>query len=155
VKTKLLTNLKAGDKTFKVHLDGYNFLPFFKGQESTSPRHEIFYFDDSANMNALRYDDWKITFQMIEGNMFNGRLVSPNMPTVVNLRQDPFERYPTESLTYMNWMMDKGWAFLPAQGIVGQFLQSFQQFPPSQTPGSFGIGKALEAIQKASQGGGK
>jgi arylsulfatase A-like enzyme len=155
VKTKLLTSLKAGDKTFKIHLDGYNFLPFLKGAEARSPRHEIFYFDDSANMNALRYDDWKITFQYIEGNMFNGKLVATNMPSVVNLRQDPFERYPTESLMYMQWMADKGYTFLPAQGIVGQFLQSFQQFPPSQTPGSFGIGKALEAIQKASQGGGK
>ena len=122
---------------------------------AAGPRHEIFYFDDSANLNALRYDDWKITFQMIEGNMFNGRLVSPNMPSVVNLREDPFERYPTESLMYMEWMSAKGWAFLPAQGIVGQFLQSFQEFPPSQKPGSFGIGKALEAIQVASQSGGK
>ena len=155
VKTKLLTGLKAGDKTFKVHLDGYNFLPFFKGEADKGPRHEIFYFDDSANMNALRYDDWKITFNMIEGNMFNGRLVTPNMPTVVNLREDPFERYPTESLMYMDWMSAKGWAFLPAQGIVGQFLQSFREFPPSQKAGSFGIGKALEAIQNASQGGGK
>ena len=64
VKTKLLTSLKAGDKTFKAHLDGYNFLPFFKGEEAKGPRHEIFYFDDSANLNALRYDDWKITFQV-------------------------------------------------------------------------------------------
>ena len=116
VKTKLLTGLKAGDKTFKVHLDGYNFLPFFKGEVASGPRHEIFYFDDGANLNALRYDDWKITFQYIEGNMFNGRLVAPNMPSVVNLRQDPFERYPTESLMYMEWMSAKGWAFLPAQG---------------------------------------
>ena len=108
VKTKLLTGLHAGDKTFKVHLDGYNFLPFFKGEDAKGPRHEIFYFDDSANMNALRYDDWKITFQVIEGNMFNGKLVAPNMPFVVNLRQDPFERYPTESLMYMEWMSAQG-----------------------------------------------
>jgi arylsulfatase len=155
VKTKLLTGMKAGDKTYKVHLDGYNFVPFFKGEVARGPRHEIFYFDDSANLNALRYDDWKITFQQIEGNMFNGRLVATNMPSLVNLRQDPFERYSTESLMYMEWMSAKGWAFLPAQGIVGQFLQSFQEFPPSQKPGSFGIGRALEAIQNASQGTGR
>jgi arylsulfatase len=64
VKTKLLTGLKVGEKTFKTHLDGYNFLPFFKGEVATSPRHEIFYFDDGANLNALRYDDWKVTFQV-------------------------------------------------------------------------------------------
>jgi arylsulfatase len=155
VKTKLLTGLKAGEKTFKNHLDGYNFLPFFKGEVSQGPRHEIFYFDDGANLNAVRYDDWKITFQVLEGNIFNGKRVSPNMPFVVNLREDPFERYASESLTYMGWMQDKLWAFLPAQGIVGQFLQSFQEFPPSQKSGSFGIGQALEAIQAASQGRGK
>jgi arylsulfatase A-like enzyme len=155
VKTELLTGLKAGDKTFKVHLDAYNFLSFFKGVEAKGPRHEIFYFDDSANLNALRYDDWKITFNVIAGNMFNGHLVTPNMPFVVNLREDPFERYPTESLMYMDWMSDKGWAFLPAQAIVAQFLQSFKEFPPSQTPGSFGLGKALEAIQAGAQVGGQ
>ena len=130
-------------------------MPFFKGEEAKGPRHEIFYFDDGANLNALRYDDWKITFQMLEGNFFNGKRVTPNMPFVVNLRQDPFERFPSESMQYMAWMTDKLWAFVPAQVVVGQFLQSFQEFPPSQKSGSFGIGKALEAIQAGSQGGGK
>jgi arylsulfatase len=153
VKTKLLTGMQAGDKTFKVHLDGYNFLPFFRGEVASGPRHEIFYFDDGANLNALRYDDWKITFQVLEGNIFNGKRVAPNMPFIVNLRQDPFERYPSESLMYMEWMSGKGWAFVPAQGIVAQFLQSFQEFPPSQKPGSFGIEQALEAIM--AKGGGK
>jgi arylsulfatase len=155
VKTKLLTGLKVGEKTFKTHLDGYNFLPFFKGEVATSPRHEIFYFDDGANLNALRYDDWKVTFQVLEGNFFNGKRVAPNMPFVVNLRQDPFERYPSESMRYLGWMTDKLWAFMPAQVVVGQFLQSFQEFPPSQKSGSFGIGQALDAIQAASQGGGR
>jgi arylsulfatase A-like enzyme len=155
VKTKLLTGLKAGDKTFKNHLDGYNFQPFFKGEVSKGPRHEIFYFDDGANLNALRYDDWKITFQMLEGNFFNGKRTTPNMPFVVNLRQDPFERFPSESMQYMSWMLDKLWAFVPAQVIVGQFLQSFREFPPSQKSGSFGVDQALEAIQAAAQGGGK
>jgi arylsulfatase A-like enzyme len=136
VKTRLLTGLDAGGKTFKVHLDGYNFLPFFKGEATNGPRDEIFYFDDGANLNALRSDDWKITFQFLEGNIFSGKRTAPNMPFLVNLRQDPFERYPSESLTYLGWMMDKGWAFLPAQAIVDQFLQSFKEFPPSQKPGS-------------------
>jgi arylsulfatase A-like enzyme len=154
-KTKLLTGMQAGEKTYKAHLDSYNFLPFFKGEEAKGPRREFFYFDDSANLNALRYDDWKITFAYNEGNMVNGHLVTPNMPWVVNLRQDPFERYRDESMTYMLWMQDKLWAFVPAQVVVGQLLQSFQQFPPSQKSGSFGIGQALEAIQVGSQGGGR
>jgi arylsulfatase A-like enzyme len=155
VKSKLLTGHKAGEKTFKAHLDGYNFVPFFKGESTVAPRHEFFYFDDSANLNALRYDDWKVTFAYTEGNMFNGHLATANMPWVVNLRQDPFERYRTESMVYMSWMQDKLWAFMPAQVVVGRFLQSFKEFPPSQKSGSFGIDQALEAIQAGSQGGGR
>ena len=147
VKAKLLTGLEAGSKTFKIHLDGYNFAPFFKGVVANGPRHEIFYFDDGANINALRYDDWKITFQTLEGNFFNGQRAMPNMPFVVSLRQDPFERFHSESEQYLAWMTDKLWAFMPAQAIVGRFLQSFKEFPPSQKAGSFGIDQALEAIQ--------
>ena len=155
VKTKLLAGMKAGDMAFKAHLDGHDFRPFFKGEAASGPRHENFYFDDGANLNALRYDDWKITFQVLEGNIFNGKRVTPNMPFVVNLRQDPFERFPSESLQYMAWMGDKLWAFVPAQVVVGQFLQSFKDFPPSQKSGSFGIGQALEAIQAGAKGGGR
>jgi arylsulfatase len=147
VTSKLLTGLKAGSKTFKSHLDGYNFEPFFKGAVASGPRHEIFYFDDGANLNALRYDDWKITFQTLEGNFFNGQRATPNMPFVVNLRQDPFERFHSESEQYLAWMTDKLWAFMPAQAVVGRFLQSFKEFPPSQKSGSFGIDQALQAIQ--------
>ena len=155
VKTKLLAGVKVGDKSFKTHLDGYNFQPFFSGEVDKGPRHEIFYFDDGANLNALRYDDWKITFQYLEGNFFNGKRVTPNMPFVVNLRQDPFERFHSESMEYFGWMQDKLWAFMPAQAVIGQFLMSFKEYPPSQKSGSFGVGDALEAITAASQGAGK
>jgi arylsulfatase len=86
--------------------------------------------------------------------MFNGRLVSPNMPTVVNLREDPFERFPSESMWYMSWMADKLWAFVPAQMVVGQFLESFKEFQPSQKSGSFGIGQVLQALQSGATGSG-
>ena len=155
IKTKLLTNLKVGDKTFKTHLDGYNFMPFFKGEMARGPRHEIFYFDDGANINALRYDDWKISFAWIEGNLFTGRRVSQNVPIVTNLRQDPFERYHIESGQYERWWADKLWTLIPAQAITGQFLQSFKEFPPSQKSGSFDVGQFLEALQSGANGGGK
>jgi arylsulfatase A-like enzyme len=155
VKTKLLTGMKVGDKTFKNHLDGYNFMPFFKGAVAKGPRREIFYFDDNANLNAVRYDDWKIHFQIMEGNFFNGQLKTPNMPLVINLRQDPFERFPSESMMYMEWVGRKLWAFMPTQMVVGQFLQSFQEFPPSQKSGTFGVAKALEALQSGKAGAGK
>ena len=155
IKTKLLSGLKAGDKTFKTHLDGYNLMPFFKGETAKGPRHEIFYFDDNANINAIRYDDWKISFAWIEGNLFSGRRVSQNVPIVTNLRQDPFERYREESGQYERWWADKLWTLIPAQAITGQFLQSFKEYPPSQKSGSFDVGQFLEALQSGAKGGGQ
>ncbi len=155
VKSKLLTGLKAGDKTFKTHLDGYNMMPFFKGEVAKSPRREIFYFDDNANINAMRYDDWKISFAWIEGNLFTGKRVAQNVPIVTNLRQDPFERYYGNSGAYERWWADKLWTLVPAQAITGQFLSSFKEYPPSQKSGSFDVSQFLEALQSASSGGGK
>ena len=119
VKQKLLKGMTVGDKTFKNHLDGYNFLPFFKGQEAKPPRREIFYFDDNANLNAIRVDDWKISFKIMEGNIANGQLKPVNMPIVINLRQDPFERFYFESQMWFRWAADKLWMFVPAQMVVG------------------------------------
>jgi arylsulfatase A-like enzyme len=155
VKEKLLKGHKVGDKTFKNHLDGYNFLPFFKGQEARAPRREIFYFDDNANLNALRIDDWKVSFKIMEGNIATGAVKQPNMPVVINLRQDPFERYYGESQMYSRWGVDKLWLFVPAQTVVGQFLQSFKEYPPSQRSGSFSVDQVLEALQTGAAGSGK
>jgi arylsulfatase len=152
VTQKLLKGYKVGEKSFKNHLDGYNFLPFFKGQEATAPRRQVFYFDDNANLNAIRVNDWKITFKFIEGNLASGTLKQPNMPVVVNLRQDPFERYYGESQMYFRWAADKLAAFVPAQVIVGQFLQTFKEYPPSQKSGGFGVDQALQALQAGAAG---
>jgi arylsulfatase len=152
VTQKLLKGYSIGGKTFKNHLDGYNFLPFLRGQEARSPRREIFYFDDNANLNALRIDDWKISFKIMQGNIAVGTVIQPNMPVVVNLRQDPFERYYGESQMYFRWAGDKLWAFVPAQVIVGQFLQSFKEYPPSQKSGSFGVDQVLQALQTGAAG---
>ena len=152
VTQKLLKGYKVGEKSFKNHLDGYNFLPFFKGQEATAPRRQIFYFDDNANLNAIRVNDWKITFKFIEGNLASGTLKQPNMPVVINLRQDPFERYYGESQMYFRWAADKLAAFVPAQVIVGQFLQTFKEYPPSQKSGGFGVDQALQALQAGAAG---
>ena len=100
LKEKLLTGYKAGEKTFKNHLDGYNFKPFFEGKVAESPRREFFYFSDNADLMALRYDQWKITFKTIVGNLFTGKEDSTNVPLVTNLRVDPWERYQTESTSY-------------------------------------------------------
>ncbi|MDM0075512.1 arylsulfatase [Variovorax sp. J2P1-59] len=153
VKEKLLTGYKAGEKSFRNHLDGYNFMPFFKG-EAPGPRHEFFYFSDNADLMAVRYQAWKVSFKTIEGNLFNGKPDSTNVPLVTNLRQDPWERYQSESLLYGRWWGEKLWTMIPAVGIVGQFLGTFRDYPPSQVSGSLSVEKALQLLQAGSRGSG-
>ncbi len=129
VKEKLLKRSSKGHeangKTFKTHLDGHNFMPFFKGEVEESPRKAIFYFDDNANLNAVRVNDWKTHFAIQEGNLQDAVLRTVNMPYVVNLRQDPFERFMRESKMYFRWYADKMWTFVPAQTVVGEFVKTF------------------------------
>ncbi len=155
MKQKLLKGMTVGEKTFKTHLDGYNFMPFFKGEVATGPRREFFYFDDNANLNALRYGNWKIHFAWIEGHLFTGKRTAANVPLVVNLRQGPFERTPFESDFYRRFQADKLWTLVPAQAIAGQFIQSFKEFPPSQRTGSMNLDQVMEQLQSGASGGGK
>jgi len=155
VKEKLLKGYQAGDKIFKNHLDGYNFMPFFKGEVAEGPRHEFFYFSDNADLMAVRYNAYKISFKTIEGNLFTGKPDSSNVPWVTNLRADPWERYQSESMMYARWWGDQLWTLMPASAVVGQFLQTFKEYPPSQVSGSFGIEQALRALESGARGGGK
>jgi arylsulfatase len=150
IKLKLMAGgHEAGDgKTFKNHLDGYNFMPYFKGEVDEGPRREFFYFSDNADLMAVRYNAWKITFKTIAGNLFDGRPESTNVPLVTNLRADPWERYQSESEMYGRWWGEKLFTLVPAAAIVGQFLQTFVEFPPSQTSGTFGVDQALQALQE-------
>jgi arylsulfatase A-like enzyme len=155
VTNKLLGGMTVGEKTFKVHLDGYNFQPFLKGDAAEGPRKEFFYFTDNGDLNALRYGDWKLSFKTIKGNLFTGTGDSTNVPLVTNLRQDPWERYPDESMMYARWWGDKLWTMVPGVSIVGRFLATFKEYPPSQVNGSLSIEKALLAVQNGASGGGK
>jgi len=154
VKEKLLTGYKAGNKTFKNHLDGYNFLPYFKGEVAEGPRHEFFYFSDNADLMALRYNAWKLSFKTIKGNLFTGAEETTNVPLVTNLRADPWERYQDESMLYGRWWGDKLWTMVPAVTIAGGFLQTFEAYPPSQRSGSLSVTRFLDAIQSGAAGAG-
>lgn len=155
VKTDLLAGLTVGDKTFRTHLDGYNFLPYFKGDTTAGPRHEFFYFSNTADLMALRYDDWKVSFKTIKGNLFTGEAQSTQAPIVTNLRQDPWERYQDESMDYGKWWGQKLWTMVPATVIVSQFLQSFIAYPPSQKSGGLTVSQFLDAVQNGASGAGK
>ncbi len=150
IKEKLLKGHTAGDKSFKVHLDGYNLLPYLTGEVSESPRKEMFYFTDDGSLSALRYGDWKVQFteQRAHGfEVWQEPLVALRLPKLFNLRQDPFERAEHESIGYSRWRIDRVFALVPAQAYVGKFLATFQEFPPRQKPGSFSLDRVLEALQ--------
>ena len=155
MKDKLLKGVTVGGKTFKTHLDGYNFIPFFKGEVPAGPRHEFFYFSNTADLMAMRYDQWKVSFKTIKGNLFTGSTSSTQAPIVTNLRMDPWERYQDESMNYGKWWGEKLWTMVPATVIVSQFLQTFEAFPPSQKSGGLTVTQFLEAVQNGASGAGK
>ncbi len=147
---KLKKGHKAGNKTFKVYIDGYNQLPFFKGEVKENPRRGIMYWSDDGDLMALRVDQWKLHFleQRAKGfEVWLDPFVRLRTPKLFNLRSDPFE-LGDESIFYGKWMADRMFVFVPAQQIVGQFLQSFAEFPPRQKPSSFSVDDALDKVRE-------
>jgi arylsulfatase A-like enzyme len=130
IKEKLLDGHDTGDKNFKVHIDGYNLMPYFQGKVEKGPRESIFYFDQGGNLNALRVRNWKLHFTILEGPINEAVRIQRAWPVVINLRADPYEVMWEESQMYMRWMADNMWTFVPAQQYVTEFLGTFKNFPP-------------------------
>jgi len=155
IKEKLLTGYQADGKTFKVHLDGYNFLPYLTGQTKESPRKEFFYFNDDGQLVALRYARWKIVFaeQRAHGiDVWQDPFVTLRFPKLFDLVGDPFERADHDSIDYAHWRIERLFLLVPAQAYVAGFLQSFKAFPPRQKPGSFNLDAVLQTLQDGGNG---
>ena len=150
IKEKLLNGYRAGSKTFKVHLDGYNLLPYLTGQDAQSPRQEFFYFSDDGDLTGLRYDHWKMVFmeQRTTGTLriWAEPFVPLRVPKIFNLRTDPYERADMTSNTYYDWLLDHAFLLVPAQQIVGQFLATFKDYPPRQKAASFTVDQVMEKL---------
>ena len=149
VTNTLLTGYSAGDKTFKVHLDGYDLSPSLREETGTWPRREFFYFSDDGDLMALRYDRWKLVFAEQQSDGFavwEQPLVKLRVPKLFDLRGDPYERADIESSYYDDWRIRHLFLLVPAQGIVGSFLATFKDFPPRQESASFGIDQALRSL---------
>jgi len=157
VKDDLLKGRAIGNRTYKVHLDGYNLLPALKG-EAPWPRKEFVYWTDDGGVAALRFADWKFMFLRQDAvglSVWQEPFVSLRVPMLINLRMDPFERAQTENTAgYQLWCMQHMFAIAPAADYVGQWLQSFREFPPRQKPGSFNLDRVMEAVSNP-QGGNK
>jgi arylsulfatase len=151
VKDELLRGKTVGDRTYKVHLDGYNLLPSLKGGGQW-PRKEFIYWTDDGSIAALRYNNWKATFlkQNAEGlRVWQAPFEALRAPMLTNLRMDPFERAEQENaMGYQRWYMERVFLVAPAAAYVGQWLQSFKEFPIRHKPGSFNLDNAMQSIMR-------
>jgi arylsulfatase len=153
--TGVVEDLKAGktigDTTFKVHIDGYNLLPYLTGEADKSPRKGLVYFSDDGDVLGLRFDNWKVVFmeQRAQGTLrvWAEPFVPLRVPLLFNLRTDPFERATITSNTYYDWQFDNAYLVFASQIIMTQFLATFREFPPRQKAASFSIDQAVEKLQ--------
>jgi arylsulfatase len=142
---------KAMAREYKVHLDGYDITEHLKNPDKVpSARNEIFYFSDDGDLTALRYRDWKMIFmeQKAEGTfrVWMEPFVPLRVPLIENLRRDPYERASITSNTYFDWMIDRAFLLVPAQAYVGNFLQTFREYPPRMKAASFSLDKVMEMM---------
>jgi arylsulfatase len=147
-KEDLKKGRQIGGRSYKVHLDGYNLIPALKG-EAEWPRKEFIYWTDDGSVAALRYGNWKATFlkQNAHGmHVWQQPFEELRAPTLVNLRMDPFELAQDIGMDYQRWYLEHMFMIAPAGAYVGQWLQSFREFPPRQKPGSFNLDRVMEAV---------
>jgi arylsulfatase A-like enzyme len=156
LKSKLLAGYNSMGKKFKVHLDGYNQLPFLTGQQEKSERKEFFYINDDAQLVAIRYENWKVVFceQKTPGtlDLWGEPFTCRRLPKLFNLRMDPYERADITSNTYYDWTMQRAFLFVPAQAFVAQFIGTFKDFPPRQKPSSFSVDQIMSQLESAHGG---
>jgi arylsulfatase len=142
---------ELGGKSFKVHLDGYNLIPFFEGKVKESPRKEFLYWSDDGDLFAIRVLDWKISFieQYEQGlAIWQKNYTRLRAPNLYNLRADPFER-GTYSSWYPDWQARRAYLFVPAQAVVAKWLESFKEFPMRQKPASFNLDEVMRKLSPA------
>jgi arylsulfatase len=148
---KLKAGHAIGDTTYRVHIDGYNLLPFLTEKGTRSPRKGFIYFSDDGDLVAVRFDNWKVVFmeqrQVGTLQIWAEPFVALRVPLLYNLRTDPYERATVTSNTYYDWLLSNGYLALAAGAIMSDFLASFQEFPPRQRAASFTIDQAMERLE--------
>jgi arylsulfatase A-like enzyme len=153
IKDALLKGHDAGGKSFKVHLDGYNQLPYLTAEQERSARKEFFYFNDDGDLVGVRYENWKVVFeeQRVEGTMriWAEPFTKLRLAKLFDLHADPYERADITSNTYYDWMTSNDGIAYGVLAGVAAFLETFKEFPPSQRPGSFTIDQAVEKMRRS------
>jgi len=153
VADKLAKGYRVGSMNYKVHLDGYNLVPYLTGQGDKSPRDSFIYINDDQQVTGLRYDNWKMVFmeQRVPGTLrvWAEPFVTLRLPKLFNLRTDPYERADQTSNTYYDWVIDHAFLFVPAQAYVAEFLTSFKEFPQRQKAASFNLEEVMQKMRES------
>ena len=157
---KVKNGFEANGKTWRVHLDGYNFLPFFKGEVEESPRKSIIYFSQGGELNAVRYENWKVHFAQVKGNIATAMREVTGWPAIVNLKADPYEQMMFEAeMGYLRWYADNMWIFVPIQSVLKDFLVTLDDYPLQEGSSLNAAGinynslKALKVLQQLDETG--
>jgi len=162
VVAKALKGYKANGKDFKVHLDGYNLMPFLQGEVKESPRKEFLYWSDDGDLMAIRMGIWKAAFMEQHAEItpntpigvWQGEFTKLRAPNLYNLRSDPFER-SGDTIYKGDWQAKRSFMLVPAQAAAAQWLSSFREFPPRQKPASFNLDEVMKKMSEAPHAGGK
>jgi arylsulfatase len=152
INQKLLNGYQVGSKTFKVHIDGINLLPWLTGEEKESPRTSFFYVSDDGGVMALRTGDWKVVFQdqrALSTNVWAEPMVSLRLPHIFSLRRDPFERADFNSNVYWDWAINHVFMLYAAQAIVGAQIENYVKYPPRQKAASFNLDTVMRQLDHA------
>ena len=152
ISTKLLTGHKAGDKTFKVHIDGHNLIPWLTGKTKDSPRDYFFYVSDDGGIMALRHGDWKLVFEeqrAVSTAVWAEPMVKLRLPMMFSLRRDPFERASFNSNVYWDWVINHAPLLYGAQALVAAQIQNYVLYPPRQKAASFNLDSVMAQLGPA------
>jgi arylsulfatase len=152
INEKLLNGYKAGDKTFRVHIDGVNVMPYLTGEVKESPRDEFFYVSDDGGIMAVRIGDYKLVFQEQRAHQLEvwaEPFVKLRLPHIFHLRRDPFERADFNSNTYFDWMFDHIPQLYECQDRVAAQLDNFVKYPPRQKAASFNLDSVMAQLGPA------
>jgi arylsulfatase A-like enzyme len=155
ISAKLKKGYTVGKKTFKVYIDGFNMLPYMKGEVKDNPRPGFLYWSDEGDLMAIRYGNWKVHFvvQREEGiKAWQEPFVPLRFPILVNLRTDPFENAEAcADVFYNKWRADHIYALAPAGALVHQYISTMIEFPVRQRPESWSPGDVMEKLQRQTE----
>ena len=156
LKDRLLEGATINGKEYKVHLDGYNQLPYLTGEANDTARTEFFYFNDDGALVAARYENWKFVFQEQREtgtlNIWAEPFTPLRIPRIFDLRSDPYERAIVTSNTYYDWLLDRAYLLVPAQVEVAKFFATFEEYPPSQRAASFSVDQIQQQLERTLSG---